>query len=396
MNSQSVSVKQTLDSIAESSWEVVIIGAGVAGASISALLAKLGIKVLLVDMESFPRDKVCGGCLNQRAVKFLSELGVQRAFADASPILINTLSIHVDGFQVRWQIPEIRSLRRSSLDWLLVEYAKSVGVVFRDSIKAVVDSYAYNKGCTTQSIRLFDMQRNQDCYVRSRVTILAAGLTRSALPRDGTWELQIAEDARVGVQCFLPRPIENLRRNEEDHELSMIVGKHGYVGVCPTNGGVYDIAAAVDPKAIRMCGGISHTVNSIFAENHFDVEQSLRDAKWIATPLLTRQSKQVARDGIFLLGDSAGYVEPFTGEGISWSFAGAQYLSQLVPHALSGQEQWAQTNWTNWICNHRKRNQRIARWVSFESRSANSAKRILKGLNWIPWVRDRILKRVMQ
>jgi flavin-dependent dehydrogenase len=45
-------------------WQVVIVGAGVAGAYVAARLAHAGVSVLLVDRGRFPRNKVCGACLS--------------------------------------------------------------------------------------------------------------------------------------------------------------------------------------------------------------------------------------------------------------------------------------------------------------------------------------------
>ena len=59
--------KHTL-ALAGSNWDVTVIGAGPAGTVAAIQLAARGMKTLLLDSKSFPRDKVCGGCLNQPAM----------------------------------------------------------------------------------------------------------------------------------------------------------------------------------------------------------------------------------------------------------------------------------------------------------------------------------------
>ena len=56
--------------------DVVVIGAGPAGTMTALLLARSGIRVTLVDRKTFPRSKVCGGCLNAQAVAALADAGV--------------------------------------------------------------------------------------------------------------------------------------------------------------------------------------------------------------------------------------------------------------------------------------------------------------------------------
>ena len=60
-------------------WDVVVVGAGPAGAVVARELALSGVTVLLVDRRRFPRNKVCGGCLSARTVAQLGELGLDKA-----------------------------------------------------------------------------------------------------------------------------------------------------------------------------------------------------------------------------------------------------------------------------------------------------------------------------
>ena len=63
-----------LAEVAAKLWDVVIIGAGPAGSTLALELTRQGFEVLLVDRASFPRGKVCGGCLNGNALAALDEV----------------------------------------------------------------------------------------------------------------------------------------------------------------------------------------------------------------------------------------------------------------------------------------------------------------------------------
>ncbi len=67
------------------------------------------------------------------------------------------------------------------------------------------------------------------------------------------------------------------------------------------------------------------------------IPDGCEDAQWTGTPALTRESQQWSAHRLFLVGDAAGYVEPFTGEGMSWALAGAVEASRL---ADAGIKQW--------------------------------------------------------
>lgn len=94
-----------------------------------------------------------------------------------------------------------------------------------------------------------------------------------------------------------------------------------------------DVAAAVDPTRLRELGP-AETVHDILNQAGVDTPRSLFDADWRGTGLLTRQSSRVAAKRLLLVGDAAGYVEPFTGEGMTWAMLSAVSAAQLVDRWL--------------------------------------------------------------
>ena len=113
--------------------DVLVVGAGPAGAAAAITLARRGSRVTLVDKATFPRDKICGDGLTTGALRLLEDLGVQPAsMASWTPVD----DIHVsgpNGHTVTFPLPRERGAyavvcRRMDLDAAIVDQARKVGV----------------------------------------------------------------------------------------------------------------------------------------------------------------------------------------------------------------------------------------------------------------------------
>ena len=107
----------------------------------------------------------------------------------------------------------------------------------------------------------------------------------------------------------------------------MTIGRRGYVGITRVEGGKICLAAALDVDYVREAG-MRKAVLQILQDAGTPVSKSLRQLSYHGTPPLTRHTPVLADERLFLLGDAAGYVEPFTGEGMAMAWTGAK---QIVP-----------------------------------------------------------------
>ena len=96
---------------AEGLWDVLVVGAGVAGSMAASGAAQRGLSVLLIDKAAFPRGKVCGCCLNPAAVKLLEEAECDIRASGATPI--ERLYLACGGTTAKIPIPVVE--RRKSL-----------------------------------------------------------------------------------------------------------------------------------------------------------------------------------------------------------------------------------------------------------------------------------------
>lgn len=394
----------TLADVSREQWDVIVIGAGVAGASFAIQAAQKNKSVLLVDAVKFPRDKVCGGCLNPRAQTHLKNLGVLQSVIDAGAVSLETINIQTAKRSVRWAMPRMLSISRSTLDAILVQRASEVGVTFIDGVHAKVSSAKENTNSKLQEVT-FEASDAQ-CVSSAIMVAVAAGLTRSAISQDTNWPKWIDAQSRIGASVLIDsesnaslhqRLHELLQHGTSDNQLLMLSGSVGYVGICATDGNKIDIATAIDPNHIKGRDGITNAVQSILDECRFDCVLMEKNLQWNATPALTRYSSIAAKNRVFLLGDSLGYVEPFTGEGMSWAMFAASRLAVLLDQSnLTDETASLEKCWNQWMSTHRSAKQSIARWVSRLARNHHHANWILTFLNYTPMVRNILLRKAMQ
>ena len=112
------------------------------------------------------------------------------------------------------------------------------------------------------------------------------------------------------------------------------------------------------------------------------------------TPLLTRRATRCAARRLLVLGDAAGYVEPFTGEGIAWALHSALLATPLARAACTD---WREELATDWACILRRkviRNQWTCQLLARLLRSPALAGLSLEVCRWLPVVPRRIMSQI--
>jgi len=117
----------------------------------------------------------------------------------------------------------------------------------------------------------------------------------------------------------------------------MACGRSGYVGLVVVSGGRLEIAAAFDAAAVRDAGGAGPLAARVVAAAGLPAVPGVAAARWRGTPPLTRRAGELAGSRWFRVGDSAAFVEPFTGQGMAWALAGGAAVANL---ALTAARDW--------------------------------------------------------
>jgi len=337
---------------ADRSADVLVVGAGPAGATAARHLAAAGVDVLVLEKTSFPREKVCGDGLTPRAVRELLALGLDLS-AEAGWVRNKGLRIIGGGMRVELPWPELASFPsyglvrpRLDMDQLLVEHARAAGarVQERTSVTgAVVDEGSGRVvGVRCHPVDERGRRAGEDVEHRAPVVLAADGVSARLALSVG---LTRREERPMGVAV---RTYYRSPRHDDDWMESWLElwdGEPGRSRLLPGYGWVFGVGDGTSNVGLGV-------LNSSSAYGKVDYRDLLR--RWTATMPAEWQYDEDHREGpvrsaalpmgfnrtphhhqgMLLLGDSGGMVNPFNGEGIAYAMESARIASDVVVQAL--------------------------------------------------------------
>lgn len=341
-------------------WDAIVIGAGPAGSLTACLLARARLKVLLVERKSFPRRKVCGGCLNAQAMASLARAGLDQDVLAIGATRVHTLRLHQRARVASISLTPGLAVSRPALDAALASAALDAGGAFLPETAALVvpeGDQPWREGWRRVSLQ---HRHEHTTFAAARTVLVADGLAHSSLRECASFHSRVSAAARIGVGGEGDPGAIELRAGS----ITMAVGRHGYVGAVAVEDKRVNIAAAVDHGFLKAHDTTSLAIEAILAEAGVKTGPRVDAIEWMGTIPLTRRLPHPASRGIFVLGDAAGYVEPFTGEGMAWAFAGAEAVVPFVRRAVESHDPRIEHAWVRAYANGIGREQRWCRVVA--------------------------------
>jgi menaquinone-9 beta-reductase len=309
--------------------DITIIGAGPAGSVAAHDLATAGVKVLLLDKATFPRDKTCGDGLTGAGLKTLERMGLND-WADHYPtfeyLRLSSPCGEIVDIQVEVPSGECygRTIPRRELDAQLVDSAVKAGTVFKEGVRVT------HVEICSQGVRV----KGGGQVFESKLVVLADGshapITRQlGLTAYGQPEMIAIRQYRSGDSG----PSNRL----EIHFQSSILP--GYNWLFPLGGGVVNVGSFTYTHRIRQ-GKIElrselerFLANSKVTDGRLLLTEPMGPQR--AFPLRMRLGQnRTHADHILVAGDAAGTINPLSGEGItpaieSGELAAIQAISAL-------------------------------------------------------------------
>lgn len=307
--------------------DVVIAGAGPAGSMTALQLARAGVAVRIVERSAFPRRKVCGEYLSGGAVAALDRLGVlERVRSRASPLRgVRLVTGGLEPVSLAFEHSALASARED-LDAMLLDAALEAGAVVE---RARVEELLMENGrCAGVFVRT-----SEGTLEPRRATVVAGadgigsvvarklGLTKPAHGRGryavgghyagfGTFDAQV-EMYVGGGAYFALNPLSEVRAN-----VMVVVPKRRLAQWSrDIDTGVGD-AAAVLAQGVRSFDGVT------------------RIGPRVSIGPLAHDVRSATAAGALLIGDAAGFVDPFTGQGVFLALTGAERAAGAILGAL--------------------------------------------------------------
>ncbi|WP_415410227.1 NAD(P)/FAD-dependent oxidoreductase [Synechococcus sp. A10-1-5-9] len=332
-------------------WDVVVIGGGVAGGLAALDCARRGLSVLVVEKRAFPRWKVCGCCFNAQAQGVLEAVGQGDLMARCGAQPLQQLRIGLQGQTAVLSLPGGWVLSRERFDQALLEAAAAAGATVRFQTRGQL-----GPACSeSRNVRLTSSSGGPQEDVQARVVLVAAGLVNHCSPDHTSIETVVT--SRVGAGCVLPPMSHGYASNV----IHMALGNGGYVGLVQREDGALNLAAAFDRSCVAAAGGAAGAARSVLMSAGFDLPADLMAGQWQLTPALTRRPPAVAGSRCLLIGDAAGYVEPFTGEGMAWALTAGGAAAPFVVEGLADWSPSLERRWLQTLKSLVVRRQRVCR-----------------------------------
>lgn len=308
-------------------YDVIVIGAGPGGATVSRSMAKLGLEVCMIDKDTFPRDKPCGGgfsrsiidefaYLKPRATDFMK--GIARVGVLHSPNRQIVLEGRVD----------MALTLRIEFDNVLFEEAVSEGAIPLTGTRA-------------KKLIIHDddvtVELAGGTSVRGKVVIGADGVT-SMVAREThlnqRWPSSSITACRV---CEIPTSARDiLNRYTDDLKYHFFVnlgGQPGYAWIFPKEDTINVGLGIVGTHAQGLPSKFDAFVHFLKMKDLIPQTSDMSGTKGALVPT-AGPIKQTVTDRCILLGDSAGHVSPITGGGISYAMRAARFAAPIVANAL--------------------------------------------------------------
>ncbi len=309
-----------LSDAAARQWDAVVVGAGPAGSMAARRLALAGHRVLLTDRAAFPRFKVCGCCLNAAALEALDSAGLGGLPDRLGALPLFSLRLACGRAAGELPLPRGVAVSREALDNSLVAEAVRAGAAFLPKALASVPPDA--GPCPVVILRQSDGVARVTC----RAIVAADGLGGRLLGSEQGFPVRVTRRSRLGCGVILDDGPDDYGPGI----IHMACAPGGYVGLVRLEDGRLDVAAAFDPWFVRSHGSPGAAAAAALGSCRLPPVPGLAGAAWRGTPALTRCRPRLQCGPFFVIGDSAAYVEPFTGEGIAWALASAVAVTPLV------------------------------------------------------------------
>lgn len=311
-------------------YDVIIAGGGPAGASAAIHLARGGVRVLLIEQKKFPRPKLCGEFISPECQTHFEKLGVAGTMISSGPALLNeTVFYSSKGHQVtvpsKWFGGRAAlGLSRAVMDEVLLRCAEDNGVMVHEGAsitEPVLD------GDRVVGVRLKIDGGHHD--YRAPLTIDATGRARILSRKIGHVNGNGKRPSLVAFKAHLKKT----RVAAGACEIYFYPG--GYGGLSTVEGDTSNLCFIIDAESVKRCNSDANQVLRECVMKNRRAAHTLETAE-VASDWLSASWERFGRQrpspapGLLAIGDSAAFIDPFTGSGMLMAFESGELVAQTI------------------------------------------------------------------
>jgi menaquinone-9 beta-reductase len=330
--------------------DLAIIGGGPAGAAAALEARRRGLQVAIWERGRFPRDKVCGEFVSAESIPWLQQ-AIPTAVA-RSAVIRRAEFIARSGRRYSFVLPSpAHGLSRFVLDEALWQAAIHSGAeAFNDTAIHRIHRCSADAGSSR---------------ARSAQSGAGRGVARTmtnALPKRQFWGVQPATGARRSTRVVLvacgrwwslegfPSPVQGRHATRSwlgakahftgvppRDAVEMYFFPGGYCGLAPIEDGLFNVCCLVDSSLAPRLGARTLADFALWltkVARHPALDARLRPATQVSETLATAPVQPVRRhpdhDGALLAGDAAGFLDPFTGDGIAQAIEAGRLAAEVA------------------------------------------------------------------
>ncbi|MFO7682352.1 MAG: NAD(P)/FAD-dependent oxidoreductase [Chloroflexota bacterium] len=331
----------------ENEKEIIVVGAGPSGATAATILAQLGHDVLLLDRQSFPRDKICGDAVPHGVIAIMNRLGmagkIQAAeergdFNRIDQVRLVSPKGHVLDTPLKAGENGVKSYvaPRFMLDAAIQEQAVESGVEFRQAqVQAPLIENGKVAGVRAK-VSSNSSQKSVD--FRSKLVIGADGVTsaiaRALRPKEGQ---HLDSHRAVALRAYI-EDIEEIPHTAEFYMYDEI--NPGYAWIFSLGNNRANIGLGMRLDQFRQAKGkLEELLHDFLAmpeiKKRLKNGGQLRDIATWQLNFGSQKGLRFAFDGALLVGDAAGFINPITGGGIHNGMISAELAAKTAHEALT-------------------------------------------------------------
>src|SRR5262245_22853556 len=322
--------------------DVLVVGGGPAGAATAFWLAKAGREVAVLERKTFPREKTCGDGLTPRAVRQLQDMGLEPVLAerfhrhDGLRALAHGITLELD-----WpEHPEFPSygytVRRRDLDQLVAQHAVDAGATLQEGTEALRP--VLDGGLVTGAI-VKDKQTGTTRELHARFVVVADGANSRFGRALGTMRNRRYPQG-MAIRGYVESPnhadtmIESSLDVRDRHGNSL----PGYGWIFPVGDGWINVGVGLlstfrDYKSVNT----THLMDEFVATRPAHGGTTEEAARTVPVggrlPMAGSVTPKVGPTWV-VVGDAAGSINPFNGEGIDYAYETGRLAAELLDDTL--------------------------------------------------------------